>query len=112
MKFNISNIKAVFAVAALGAASCTANYEDINRNPYEVTGEEMERDGYAMRSFMTTMQSWVVPTDRNQCQFTDVLLGGPYGGYRRQQRFQHRKVLDLRPAVELVAGVLPRRLYQ
>ncbi|MDE6877113.1 MAG: SusD/RagB family nutrient-binding outer membrane lipoprotein, partial [Alistipes sp.] len=81
MKFNISNIKAVFAVAALGAASCTANYEDINRNPYEVTGEEMERDGYAMRSFMTTMQSWVVPTDRNQCQFTDVLLGGPYGGY-------------------------------
>ena len=27
MKFNISNIKAVFAVAALGAASCTANYE-------------------------------------------------------------------------------------
>jgi len=81
MKFNISNIKAVFAVAALGAASCTANYEDINRNPYEVTGEEMERDGYAMRSFMTTMQSWVVPTDRNQCQFTDVLLGGPYGWY-------------------------------
>jgi len=66
---------------ALGAASCTANYEDINRNPYEVTAEDMERDGYAMRSFMTTMQSWVIPADVNQCQFTDLLLGGPYGGY-------------------------------
>ena len=69
------------AAAALGAASCTANYEDINRNPYEVTAEDMERDGYAMRSFMTTMQSWVIPADVNQCQFTDLLLGGPYGGY-------------------------------
>jgi len=30
---------------------------------------------------MTTMQSWVIPADVNQCQFTDLLLGGPYGGY-------------------------------
>lgn len=81
MKFNISNMTVALAAAALGAASCTANYEDINRNPYEVTAEDMERDGYAMRSFMTTMQSWVIPADVNQCQFTDLLLGGPYGGY-------------------------------
>lgn len=79
MKFNITKI--ALAAALLAAASCTANYEDINRNPYEVTGEEMERDGYAMRSFLTTMQSWVIPTEVNQCQFTDILLGGPYGGY-------------------------------
>lgn len=79
MKFNITKI--VLATALISAASCTANYEDINRNPYEVTPEEMERDGYNMRSFLTTMQSWVIPTEVNQCQFTDVLLGGPYGGY-------------------------------
>ena len=72
MKFNISNMTVALAAAALGAASCTANYEDINRNPYEVTAEDMERDGYAMRSFMTTMQSWVIPADVNQCQFTDL----------------------------------------
>ena len=36
MKFNISNMTVALAAAALGAASCTANYEDINRNPYEV----------------------------------------------------------------------------
>ena len=47
MKFNISNMTVALAAAALGAASCTANYEDINRNPYEVTAEDMERDGYA-----------------------------------------------------------------
>ncbi|WP_418983154.1 SusD/RagB family nutrient-binding outer membrane lipoprotein [Alistipes sp.] len=80
MKY-ISITKTALAAAALAAASCTANFEDINRNPYEVTGEEMERDGYNMRSFLTTMQSWVIPTDVNQCQFTDLLLGGPYGGY-------------------------------
>lgn len=79
MKFNITKI--VLAGALLAAASCTANYEEINRNPYEVSPEEMERDGYNIRSFLTTMQSWVIPTEVNQCQFTDILLGGPYGGY-------------------------------
>ena len=77
MKFNISNMTVALAAAALGAASCTANYEDINRNPYEVTAEDMERDGYAMRSFMTTMQSWVIPADVNQCQFTDCCWAVP-----------------------------------
>lgn len=81
MKCNRTYRKALLAAAALGAVACTANYEDINRNPYEVTEEEMNRDGYAMRSFLTTMQSWVIPTDVNQCQFTDALLGGTYGGY-------------------------------
>ncbi|WP_418992700.1 SusD/RagB family nutrient-binding outer membrane lipoprotein [Alistipes sp.] len=80
MKFNIIP-KVVLAGLALAAAACTGNYEEINRNPYEVTGDEMDRDGYAMRSFLTTMQSWVIPTEVNQCQFTDVLMGGVYGGY-------------------------------
>lgn len=81
MKFNISTTRIALAAAALAVVSCTANYEEINRNPYEVTADDMERDGYAMRSFLTTMQSWVIPTEVNQCQFTDLLLGGPYGGY-------------------------------
>ena len=80
MKLN-KTLKALLATSVLAAAACTANYEDINRNPYEVSGDEMDRDGYAMRSFLTTMQSWVVPTDVNQCQFTDILLAGVYGGY-------------------------------
>lgn len=81
MKFNMSKIKVVIAAIALCSVACTANYENINSNPYEVDEEEMNRDGYAMRSFLTTMQSWVIPTDVNQCQLTDILLGGPYGGY-------------------------------
>ena len=48
MKFNISNMTVALAAAALGAASCTANYEDINRNPYEVTAEDMERAAQAI----------------------------------------------------------------
>ena len=44
MKFNISNMTVALAAAALGAASCTANYEDINRNPYEVMHKEAEKE--------------------------------------------------------------------
>ena len=79
MRINIF-MKAAFGMLTLSVA-CTANYEEINKNPYEVTPGEMDRDGYAMRSYLTTMQSWVIPTDVNQCQFTDILLGGVYGGY-------------------------------
>ncbi len=81
MKMNILKIKVALVALALCSVACTANYENINRNPYEVDEEEMNRDGYAMRSFLTTMQSWVIPTSINDCQFTDVLLGGTYGGY-------------------------------
>lgn len=69
------------ATIAGSAASCTDNYEGYNKNPYEADKEQMEYDGYMMRSALTTLQAWVVPLEVNTNQFTECLLGGSYGGY-------------------------------
>lgn len=43
--------------------------------------DQMDRDAYAIRSALTGMQGYVIPTDVNLNQFLECLLGGPYGGY-------------------------------
>lgn len=67
--------------AAVLAASCTKNFEQYNSNPYGVDGDEMLRDGYALRAAMAGMASAVISTDVNTTQFTECLLGGPMAGY-------------------------------
>ncbi len=79
MKINI--LKPILAVMALTGAACTSNYFDINSNPYEPNGDQMQTDGYAIGSAMTNLSSAVISTDVNTAQFTDCLLGGPMGGY-------------------------------
>lgn len=61
--------------------ACTDNYMDFNTDPYEATKEEMGKDAYLVRSALTGMQGYVIPTDVNLNQFLECLLGGPYGGY-------------------------------
>lgn len=73
--------KTLVSALIICGTSCTANFEDINRNPYEVTDQEMERDGYNIRAKLLDMQGWVVPVDVNQFQFINCLLGGSFGGY-------------------------------
>ena len=58
----------VFALAAVAGTACTANYLDINSNPY---------DGAALSG----MSGVVISTDNNTAQFTENLLGGTQGGY-------------------------------
>lgn len=72
--------KGVVLMSALGMA-CTANYLDVNTNPYEVTKDQMLTDGYAIGAALTALCTTVVSTDVNTAQFTDCLLGGPMGGY-------------------------------
>lgn len=62
-------------------ASCTDKFNEYNTIQSGATEEETERDGYRLRSYMLTMQSWVIPTDINTTQFIECLLGGSYGGY-------------------------------
>ena len=70
-----------FTLAAVVMASCTKNFEQYNSNPYGVDGDEMLRDGYALRAAMAGMASAVISTDVNTTQFTECLLGGPMAGY-------------------------------
>jgi hypothetical protein len=81
MKIYKSILRFLTLTAIAGAAACTDSYESYNKNPYEAGKEQMEYDGYMMRSALTTLQAWVVPLEVNTCQFTDCLLGGSYGGY-------------------------------
>ncbi len=81
MKLSRSIIKYTLPLALSGIAGCTGNYEEINRNPNEVTLDEQLRDDYIISAAMMNLQNWVVPTSVNTCQFTDCLLGGPLGGY-------------------------------
>ncbi|MCD7901236.1 MAG: SusD/RagB family nutrient-binding outer membrane lipoprotein [Bacteroides sp.] len=78
-KFIIRLFTLGLLIASLSA--CTDKYEGYNRNPYDVDDEEKERDAYNVRTSLTYMQGWVIPLDVNACQFSDCLLGGPYGGY-------------------------------
>ncbi|MDR0729071.1 MAG: SusD/RagB family nutrient-binding outer membrane lipoprotein [Prevotellaceae bacterium] len=69
----------VLLIAAFQA--CTGDFEKINRKPYEVTGEEMERDGYNIGASLIGLQNLVIPTQENLHQFVEALLGGEFGGY-------------------------------
>lgn len=69
------------AVIAMGLTSCTANYLDINSNPYEVDKDQMQADGYAIGAALNGLASAVISTDVNTAQFTECLLGGTMGGY-------------------------------
>lgn len=75
---NIIN-KLILGSLTVAFASCTANYVDINSNPYEPG--DLNPDGYALGSAMNNLAGCVVSPDVNTAQFTDCLLGGPMGGY-------------------------------
>lgn len=75
--------RSAFAVFAciLCFSSCTWNYLDINTNPFEVSKEQMQYNGYATRASLLAIFGTVISPDVNTAQFTDVLLGGPMAHY-------------------------------
>ena len=46
--------------------SCTDNYMDYNKNPYEVTDDEMERDAHKLGAALVGMQSVIVPVGEHR----------------------------------------------
>ena len=53
MKFNI--LKPALAALVLVGTACTANYLDINTNPYEPSEDDMQTDGYIIGSALTPL---------------------------------------------------------
>lgn len=68
-------------VPACCLAACTGGFEDINKDPYAASKEDMGNDNYVVTSTLSGMQGWVIPLDVNTHQFTDILLGGALGGF-------------------------------
>lgn len=77
MKHTISKI--FVGALLLGTVSCTANYLDINSNPYQPG--DLTADDYALGSAMNSLASGVISSDVNTAQFTEALMGGPLAGY-------------------------------
>lgn len=71
---------ALIAVVFLGA-SCTDNFDKLNRKAYQVDNEELQREGYIIGSTLKGMQGLVVPTQEHLYQFIEALAAGPFAGY-------------------------------
>ena len=69
----------LLASSTLFFVQCTDAYDRYNKTG--VNDEEGERDAYFLRQHLVNMQNWVVPSNPWAHQFTEQLLGGPYGRY-------------------------------
>lgn len=82
MNKNILNIKTVLvALFCVLLASCTDNFEDMNRNTGEPTDEELEEGYYKLGAFFPQMQNYAYPSQENAYQMGENLIGDPYGRY-------------------------------
>lgn len=68
-------------VVLLTMAGCTSDFMDINRNPNQVTDEEMDALNYKVGTNIKLLQSLVVPVQEHMYQFNESLVGGPFAGY-------------------------------
>lgn len=82
MNKNILNIKTVFIVLFCAIfASCTDNFEDMNRNTGEPTDSELEEGYYKLGAFFPQMLNYAYPAQENAYQMGENLIGDPYGRY-------------------------------
>ena len=80
-KINMRWQSVLLSVALLGLAACTGDFEDINRNPNQVTDDQMDALNYKTGTKFKALQSLVIPVQEHMYQFNESLSGGPFGGY-------------------------------
>lgn len=71
----------LLSVVLLCLTGCTNFFEDMNRNPNQVTDEQMNVMNYKVGTKIRTLQGLVVPVEEHMYQFNESLSGGPLGGY-------------------------------
>lgn len=71
----------VFLITLAAFSACTGNFDDINKKPYDVTAEEMKRDGYNVGASLIGLQSNVIPLQIHLHQFQECLAGSAFAGY-------------------------------
>ena len=80
-KINVCMQLLLLWVVLLTLPACTGDFADINRNPNEVTDEQMQANNYKTGTNLKTLQALVVPTQEHRYQFVESMVGGPFGGY-------------------------------
>lgn len=81
MKKTIELMQLLLLAGMLLTAGCTGDFEDLNRNPNQVTDSEMDVMNYKTGTKVKALQSLVVPVQEHMYQFNESLVGGPFGGY-------------------------------
>ncbi len=61
--------------------SCTSDFENINKNPNEVTDDQLQALNYKIGTNIKMLQSLVIPVEEHMYQFNESLSGGPNAGY-------------------------------
>ena len=78
---NKSLFYTIFSVTLIALSACTGKFEEINKNPYDVTAEQMKRDGYNVGASLIGLQSFVIPVNLHLNQFQECLAGCAFAGY-------------------------------
>lgn len=71
----------LLSVVLLTLSACTGDFAEINRNPNEVTDEQMQANNYKTGTNLKALQALVVPIQEHRYQFVESMVGGPFGGY-------------------------------
>ena len=67
--------------ALAATVGCTGDFENMNRNPNQVTDDQMDVMNYKVGTAITSLESLVVPVQEHMYQFNECLSGGPFAGY-------------------------------
>lgn len=71
----------LLSVVLLSMTGCLGDFEDMNRNPNQVTDEQMDALNYKIGTKLKTLMSLVVPVQEHMYQFNESLASGPFAGY-------------------------------
>ncbi len=77
----LPHLKFIVLMLGLFFQSCTGNFDEINRNPYQPTDEDLQGDNYKLGAFFPQLQNNVCPTQENDYQMCQNLIGDVYGRY-------------------------------
>lgn len=71
----------LLSVVLLGMTGCLGDFENLNRDPNQVTNEQLEAKNYKIGAQVKALESLVVPVQEHMYQFNESLVGGPFAGY-------------------------------
>ena len=77
----LPHLKFIALVLGLFIQACTGNFDEINRNPYQPTDRDLQGDNYKLGAFLPQLQNNVCPTQENDYQMCQNLIGDVYGRY-------------------------------
>ena len=66
----------LLSLALFGLAACTGDFEDINRNPNQVTDDQMDALNYKTGTKFKALQSLVIPVQEHMYQSTNRFRAG------------------------------------